>query len=69
MRNAIEAMHGCKDGHRVLHVKTERDGDDSVVIEVEDTGTGIDPRQFDSIFDAFITTKSHGMGWGSPFAG
>ncbi len=64
VRNAIEAMHGVRDGHRLLQVKTERDGDGSVVIAVEDTGTGIDPKQIDSIFDAFITTKAHGMGLG-----
>jgi signal transduction histidine kinase len=31
---------------------------------VEDSGTGIDPSQMDRIFDAFFTTKAHGMGMG-----
>ena len=31
---------------------------------VEDSGMGIDPGMIDSIFDAFVTTKSHGMGLG-----
>jgi signal transduction histidine kinase len=31
---------------------------------VADSGTGIDPKSMDRIFDAFFTTKSHGMGMG-----
>jgi signal transduction histidine kinase len=64
VRNAIEAMHGVRDGRRALQLRTERHGDGAVAIAVEDTGTGIDPKHIDSIFDAFITTKAHGMGLG-----
>jgi two-component system NtrC family sensor kinase len=63
IRNAIEAMHGLA-GPRVLQLRTEREGNGAVVIAVEDSGSGIDPQQIDSIFDAFITTKAHGMGLG-----
>jgi signal transduction histidine kinase len=35
-----------------------------VLITVEDSGTGIDLSQMDRIFDAFFTTKAHGMGMG-----
>ncbi len=62
IRNAIEAMHAAAIGNRVLRLRTERHGDNAVAIVVEDSGTGIDPKQIDSIFDAFITTKAHGMG-------
>ena len=31
---------------------------------MEDLGPGIDPKQLDHIFDAFVTTKAHGMGLG-----
>jgi signal transduction histidine kinase len=31
---------------------------------VEDSGPGIDPAQLDGIFNAFVTTKKHGMGLG-----
>jgi signal transduction histidine kinase len=61
--NAIEAMQIVKDGRRVLQVCTERQGD-QVVVAVEDSGPGIDPRKLDSIFDPFVTTKSNGMGLG-----
>jgi len=61
--NAIEAMEG-KDGDRVLSLKTERGEDDGVIIKVMDTGPGIDPKNSDSIFDAFVTTKPRGIGLG-----
>ena len=38
--------------------------DEGVHIEVEDTGLGIDPEQFDKIFDLFISTKEEGTGVG-----
>jgi signal transduction histidine kinase len=64
VRNAIEAMDAVRDERRVLHVSAERLGGDAVRVQVEDSGPGIDPKQMDTIFDAFVTTKSHGMGLG-----
>jgi signal transduction histidine kinase len=63
-QNAIEAMKVVKDGPRTLRLTTKRRGDDAVVIEIEDSGPGINPADLNSIFDAFFTTKSHGMGLG-----
>jgi len=37
---------------------------DSVVVSVQDSGTGIDPKDIGRIFDPFFTTKSTGMGIG-----
>ena len=64
VRNAIEAMDAVKDGPRVLQLSAEPHGDDAVAVSVEDSGAGIDPKQMEAIFDAFITTKQHGMGLG-----
>jgi two-component system, NtrC family, sensor kinase len=64
VRNAIEAMDGTEPDHRLLQVRAERNGDSAVALYVEDSGSGIDPKQIDNIFDAFITTKTHGMGLG-----
>jgi len=47
-----------------LLVKTEQPSGDAIVLSVQDTGPGIDPKNLESIFDAFVTTKSGGMGLG-----
>jgi signal transduction histidine kinase len=62
--NAIEAMDAIKAERRVLNVRTRSDGANAVVVEVEDSGPGIDPAHLENIFDAFVTTKPHGTGLG-----
>jgi signal transduction histidine kinase len=64
VRNAIEAMQADKNDHRVLQVSSGRHGDDKIILSIEDSGLGIDPKHAKNIFDAFVTTKSHGMGLG-----
>jgi signal transduction histidine kinase len=57
-----------KNDHRVVRVSSERHGDDKIILTVEDSGPGIDPKHAENIFDAFITTKPHGTGLGLRFA-
>lgn len=64
VHNAIEAMDPIKDDRRILQVRTEPYGGNSIVVAVENSGPGIDPNQASNIFDAFVTTKSGGMGLG-----
>ena len=64
VRNAIEAMATFNDGRRLLQLRSARDGDNAIVVEIEDCGPGIDPGRLANVFDAFITTKPHGMGLG-----
>jgi signal transduction histidine kinase len=64
LQNAIEAMGVIRAGRRRLWLKTERHGDDAIVVEVKDSGPGIDPANLSGIFDAFFTTKSQGTGLG-----
>ena len=62
--NAIDAMGSVTERPRVLRVRSETNEFDDVVVTVEDSGGGIDPKSTDRIFDSFYTTKSHGMGIG-----
>jgi signal transduction histidine kinase len=62
--NALEAMATTTDRNRLLQVRSALHGRDAIAVEVEDTGPGIDAKQLEGIFGAFVTTKSHGMGLG-----
>jgi signal transduction histidine kinase len=64
VRNAIEAMQANTERVRRLRVATQRRDRDTIEVLVADSGPGIDPGQLDKIFDAFVTTKAHGMGLG-----
>ena len=61
--NAAEAMSTVVDRPRLLTIRTCA-GDQGLVIRVEDTGPGFTDADQDRIFDAFFTTKKHGMGLG-----
>jgi signal transduction histidine kinase len=61
--NAIESM-AASDGARVLGLNSEVQSSSGVMVSVKDTGTGVDPKDIDRIFNPLFTTKSHGMGMG-----
>ena len=61
--NAIDAMFTIKDRPRTLVIKSARDAE-GVLVEVQDSGRGLDPRQSSRIFDSFFTTKPDGIGLG-----
>ena len=67
VRNAIEAMQADKNDHRALQVSSERHDGDKIILSIEDSGPGIDPKHAENIFEAFVTTKSHGTGLGLAF--
>ncbi|HEX4987954.1 MAG TPA: ATP-binding protein, partial [Candidatus Binatia bacterium] len=60
--NAIEAMEPVSD--RTMLIKSERESSGEVRITVEDSGSGIDPKNIEQIFGSFYTTKAEGMGMG-----
>ena len=64
--NAVDAMSTVLNRPRVLSVRTEIDESNYLLISVEDTGIGIDPKTIERVFEPFFTTKSHGMGMGLP---
>jgi PAS domain S-box-containing protein len=62
--NATDAMAGIEDRPRTLRVQTEMHGSDSIQLLVRDSGVGLDPRGIEKLFEAFHTTKAHGLGIG-----
>ncbi len=61
LMNAVEAMTL---GGR-LSVSTQcLDESGEILIKISDTGTGIDPKILENIFDAFVTNKEKGTGLG-----
>ena len=62
--NAIEAMSGAGDGPRELLVRSGTDESRRVLVAVRDSGPGLDPQSLEPLFDAFYTTKPHGLGMG-----
>jgi signal transduction histidine kinase len=64
IRNAAEAMQLVSGRARILSVKTAPQDPDRVLLSIADSGTGIDPKDIDRIFQVFYTTKPEGMGMG-----
>ena len=62
--NGIDAMSSVQDRPRELVIRTQEGEDDEVVVTLQDSGTGLDPKITEQMFDAFYTTKSEGMGMG-----
>jgi signal transduction histidine kinase len=62
VHNAIDAMRDAP-ADRVLTLRTDL-ADDAVLVEIGDTGHGVDPSIRDHIFDPFFTTKAVGEGAG-----
>jgi PAS domain S-box-containing protein len=59
--NARDAMFG---GGGAITLTTKINGEESVSIEISDTGTGIEPENLSKIYDPFFTTKGVGSGTG-----
>jgi C4-dicarboxylate-specific signal transduction histidine kinase len=65
MLNAFSAMNGTGvDGPRRLIVRTNSIDESNVLIEVQDSGTGIAAEGLESIFNPFVTSKPEGLGMG-----
>ncbi len=66
--NAMDAMSAVAKGERLLEIRGRADRQEgspaAALISVEDHGIGLEPGQAESVFDAFYTTKPHGMGVG-----
>jgi PAS domain S-box-containing protein len=62
--NAKEAMNTVGWQPRELIITSLTSTSGEVVVAVRDSGTGLDPRHGDRIFEAFFTTKGEGLGLG-----
>ena len=62
--NGIQAMALVSDRPRELLIRSRADTAGQVLVEVGDSGTGIDPEHAAQLFNAFFTTKAGGMGMG-----
>jgi signal transduction histidine kinase len=63
IRNALESLRGS-DGLRELRVGSRAAEASQVIVEVRDTGKGLDAAAAERMFDPFYTTKPEGMGIG-----
>ena len=62
--NAADAMSTVSNRQRLLRLGTQAMAPSSLLITVEDSGGGVDPKHADRIFEPFFTTKPHGMRMG-----
>jgi signal transduction histidine kinase len=61
--NAVEAMAEVKDRASTITLSTAN-ADGKVIVEIADTGSGIEPERLEQIFDSFYSTKRREWGWG-----
>jgi C4-dicarboxylate-specific signal transduction histidine kinase len=62
--NASDAMAENAAPDRRITVRTLREGEGGLRIEVSDLGRGLPPGEADMAFEPFFTTKPHGLGLG-----
>ena len=63
--NAVEAMSSVEEGARELSIRIERgQAGGGVLVQVGDSGPGIDPENHERVFEPFYTTKTSGVGMG-----
>jgi two-component system, sensor histidine kinase and response regulator len=61
--NSIDAMRSLTDRPRELLIKSTKQSD-GVLVQVQDSGPGMEPEVADRIFEPFFTTKAEGVGIG-----
>ena len=62
--NAIEAMRGIDQAQRKVMVVSRKDESKGALVEVQDSGAGLEGLSLERLFDAFYATKPDGMGIG-----
>jgi C4-dicarboxylate-specific signal transduction histidine kinase len=66
--NGMDAMSAVAEGERLLEIRgclhATPESSPAALLSVRDRGVGLAEGQVDSVFEAFYTTKPHGMGMG-----
>ena len=61
--NAIEATSSSTNGRREILIRSAKNAD-GVLVQVQDSGLGIEPGLANRVFEPFFTTKAKGIGMG-----
>ena len=62
VKNSIDAMENV--AKREIIIRSSRSENNRIVVEVRDSGAGVDPVEINKLFQPFFTTKSKGLGIG-----
>jgi signal transduction histidine kinase len=62
--NGMDAIDSAGNGEKVLFIKSRKESEAGISVQIEDTGVGLMPDSADKIFDPFFTTKAQGIGMG-----
>lgn len=62
--NAAEALIAHESDDKKIYINLKSSKDDSIIIEIEDNGPGIEPEYLSKMFNTKFTTKSSGHGIG-----
>ena len=61
--NSLEAMEASKDSHELM-IRTSRKDNDTILVQVKDSGCGIPAENMKKLFSHFFTNKPDGLGMG-----
>jgi two-component system CheB/CheR fusion protein len=64
LQNAVDAIREAEGAEREVYVRTSRTADGLAEVTVYDTGCGVSEAVAERLFEAFFTTKAHGLGMG-----
>ena len=62
--NGADAMSSVTSGRRTLRLASRVDSSGSILVSIEDSGTGLEAGLLDQIFNPLFSTKPNGMGMG-----
>jgi C4-dicarboxylate-specific signal transduction histidine kinase len=66
--NALDALKGQPEKNREVRLSTRIGEAGNILVSVTDSGPGIEDQKLETIFEAFHTTKTKGMGMGLPIS-